>query len=137
MKSLHRGSGRVSLVFVLVLCSGLWAGSQGRGLFGEWDMKLNFDGSQMKSILTFARDKDGALTAQWISIFGIGEVKDIKREGKDITFRLINQIGGQEHTSNFIGTLEKGELSGLLSSDQGEIATEGKRLRRMAPIIGS
>ena len=137
MKLLHRGSGLVSLVFVLVLCSGLWAGPQGRGLFGEWDMKLNFDNSQMKSILTFTRDKEGELTAQWISIFGIGEVKDIKREGKDITFALINQIGGQEYTSNFIGTLEKGELSGLLNSDQGEITTEGKKLKRMAPILGS
>jgi hypothetical protein len=137
MKLLHRGSGLVSFVFVLVLCSGLWAGSQGGGLLGEWDMKLNFDGSQMTSILTFARDKDGGLTAEWISIFGIGEVKDIKHEGKDITFTLINQMGGQEYTSNFIGTLEKGELSGLLSSDQGEITTEGKKLRRMAPIMGS
>lgn len=127
----------VSLVFVLFLCAGLWAAPQGKGLFGEWDMKLNFDNSQMKSILTFARDKEGELTAQWISIFGIGEVKDIKREGKDITFTLINQIGGQEYTSNFIGTLEKGELSGLLSSDQGEITTEGKKLKRMPPILGS
>jgi len=124
-------------VFVLFLCSGVLAGAQGRGLFGEWDMKLNFDNSQMTSILTFARDREGELRAQWVSIFGIGEVKDIKRKGKDITFTLINQMGDQEYIGNFIGTLEKGVLSGLLSSDQGEITTEGKRLRRMAPVLGS
>jgi len=137
MKSLNRGPGFVSLVFVLFLCSGVLAGAQGRGLFGEWDMKLNFDNSQMTSILTFARDREGELRAQWVSIFGIGEVKDIKRKGKDITFTLINQMGDQEYIGNFIGTLEKGVLSGLLSSDQGEITTEGKRLRRMAPVLGS
>jgi hypothetical protein len=68
---------------------------------------------------------------------GISEVKDIKREGKDITFTLISQFGDQEFTSNFIGTLEKGELSGLLSTDQGEVTTEGKKLKRMPTILGS
>ena len=137
MKSLQRGSGFVSLVFVLFLCAGLFAASQGRGLFGEWEMKLNFDNSQMNSILTFARDNEGELTAQWVSIFGIGEVKDIKRKGKDITFTLYNQIGDSEYIGNFTGTLEKGELAGMLSSDQGEITTEGKKLKRIPAILGS
>lgn len=137
MKSLHRGLGLVSLVFVLTLCAGVWAAPQGKGLIGEWDMKLNFDGRQITSILSFAEDKEGELTAQWVSIMGVSEVKDIKREGKDITFTLISQFGDQEFTSNFVGTLEKGELSGLLTSDQGEVTTEGKKLKRMPPILGS
>jgi hypothetical protein len=136
MKSLHRGLGLASLLFVLTLCAGVWAAPQSKGLIGEWDMKLNFDGQQMTSILSFAKDKEGELTAQWVSIMGISEVKDIKREGKDITFTLISQFGDQEFTSNFIGTLEKGGLSGLLSSDQGEITTEGKKLNRMPRILG-
>jgi hypothetical protein len=137
MKSLQRGSGFVSLVLVVFLCGGVLAGNQGRGLFGEWDMKLDFDNWQAKSILTFGRDKEGELTAQWVSIFGIGELKDIKRKGKDITFTLINDMGDQEYIGNFIGTLVKGELAGVLSSDQGEITTEGKRLKRMPLILGS
>jgi len=124
-------------VFVLTLCAGLWAAPQGKGLIGEWDLKLNFDSWQMTSILSFAKDKEGELTAQWVSIMGVSEVKDIKREGKDITFTLISQFGDQEFTSNFVGTLEKGELSGLLTSDQGEVTTEGKKLKRMPPILGS
>jgi hypothetical protein len=100
-------------------------------------MKLDFDNWQAKSILTFGRDKEGELTAQWVSIFGIGELKDIKRKGKDITFTLINDMGDQEYIGNFIGTLVKGELAGVLSSDQGEITTEGKRLKRMPLILGS
>ncbi len=46
MKSLHRSLGLVSLVFVLTLSAGVWAAPQGKGLIGEWDMKLNFDGQQ-------------------------------------------------------------------------------------------
>ncbi|MBW7992856.1 MAG: hypothetical protein FVQ84_22955, partial [Planctomycetes bacterium] len=112
MKSLQRGSGFVSLVFVVFLCGGVLASPSGRGLFGEWDMKLDFDNWQAKSILTFGRDKEGELTAQWVSIFGIGEVKEIKRKGKDITFTLTNDMGNQEYIGNFIGTLEKRELAG-------------------------
>jgi hypothetical protein len=100
-------------------------------------MKLNFDSWQTKSILSFARDKEGELKAQWVSIFGIGEVTDIKRKSKDITFTLTNDMGDQVYTGNFVGTLEEGELSGLLSSDSGEIMTEGKRLKRMPLILGS
>lgn len=137
MKSLHRSLGLVSLMFVLTFCAGVWAAPQGKKLIGEWDMKLNFDGQQMTSILSFAKGKEGELTAQWVSIMGISEVKEIKREGKDITFNLISQFGYQEFTSNFIGTLEEGELSGLLSTDQGEITTEGKKLKRMPAILGS
>lgn len=137
MKSLQRGSGFVSLALVVFVCGGVLAASQGKGLFGEWDMKLNFDNWQAKSILTFARDKEGEPTAQWVSIFGIGEVKDIKRKGKDITFTLTNDMGDQVYIGNFIGTLEKGELSGVLSSDDGEITTEGKRIKRMPPALGS
>jgi len=137
MKSLQRGSGFVSLVFVLFLCEVVLAAPSGKGLFGEWDMKLDFDNWQAKSILAFGRDKEGELTAQWISIFGIGEVKEIKRKGKNITFTLINDMGNQEYIGNFIGTLEKGELGGVLSSDQGEITTEGKKLKRMPLVMGS
>jgi hypothetical protein len=122
---------------VIALCTAVWAAPQGKGLTGEWEMKLNFDGGQMTSLLSFAKDKEGKLTAQWISIMGVSEVKDIKCEGKDITFLLISQFGDQEYRSNFSGTLEKGKLSGLLSSDRGEITTEGKRLRRMSPILGT
>jgi len=137
MKLLHRGLALASLMFVLTLYAGVWAAPQGRGLIGEWNMKLDFGGQQMTSILSFARDKAGELTAQWVSIMGISEVKDIKREGKDITFTLISRFGEQEFTSNFIGAIEKGELSGLLTSDQGEITTEGKKIKPMPRILGS
>jgi hypothetical protein len=122
---------------VLAVGGGVWAAGQGRGLIGEWDMKVTGDTWEMASVLSFARNAEGELTAQWISIMGIGEVKEIKREGKDITFTLISEFGGQEYISHFVGVLEKGELAGVLSSDQGEVTTEGKKLKRMPAILGT
>ncbi len=124
MKSLHRGLGLVSIVFALTLCTGPWAAAQGKGLIGEWDMKLDIDGSQMTSILSFAKNQEGELRAQWVSIMGVGDAKDIEREGKEIRFTLTGRFGDQAYTGNFVGTLEQGELSGLLTSDQSEIMTE-------------
>ena len=137
MKTLQRGSGILSIVIVMFVCGGVLVASQSRGLFGEWDMKLDFDSWEGKSVLTFSRDKEGELTAQWVSIFGIGEVKDIERDGKKITFKLINDMGDQVYEGNFAGTLEKGVLSGVLSNYEGEIRTEGKRIKRMPFIVGS
>ena len=64
-------------------------------------------------------------------------VKEIKRKGKDITFKLINDMGDQVYESNFVGTLEKGVLAGELSNYDGEIRTEGKRIKRMPMVMGS
>ncbi|UCG55935.1 MAG: methyltransferase domain-containing protein [Phycisphaerales bacterium] len=137
MKSVHRGFGLVSLVFVLTLCAGVPAAAQDKGLIGDWDMKMNFDGRQMASILSFARDKGGELTGRRVSLWGISELKEIKREGKDVSFVLINRRRGEETESSFIGTLEKGKLSGVLTSDRGEVKAEGKKIRPMPRILGS
>ncbi|MHC4460335.1 MAG: hypothetical protein ACYS6W_04355 [Planctomycetota bacterium] len=116
---------------------GVRATPEGKGLAGEWEMKLNFEGGQVTSILSFAKDKEGKLTAQWVSLMGISEVEDIKRKGKDITFVVISRFGDEEYRSNFIGTLEQGKLSGLLTSDSSEFTTEGKKIKPMPPILGS
>jgi hypothetical protein len=137
MKSFRNGLGLVSLMLVVTLCTGVGAAAQNRGLAGQWDMSLDFDTWQTTSVLSFARDTEGSLTAQWVSIMGISQVKDIKREGKDLTFSVVTRLGDQDYTSSFVGTLAKGEISGLLISDQGEITTQGKRLKRMPLIAGA
>lgn len=127
----------LSLASLLAVCVGAGAAPQGKGLIGDWDMRLDFDGRQMASILSFYPDEQGQLSAHWVSIMGVSEAKDITREGKDITFTLISQFGDEAFTSNFVGTLDKRRLSGLLTSDRGEVTTEGKKLRRMPAIVGS
>ncbi len=126
------------LVIVLVLCTGIGtAAQQGRGLIGDWDMKLNFDGGEMPSVLSFVKDAEGKLSAQWISIMGMGDAKDIKHEGNDIRFTLTGRFGDQDYSGDFVGTLKKGTLSGQLTSYDSDITTEGKKLKRMPLIVGS
>jgi len=128
----------VSLAIVLILCTGVGTAAQrGRSLIGDWDMKLNFDGGEMGSILSFARDTEGKLTAQWISIMGMGDTRNIKQEGKDLSFTLTGRFGDQDYSGDFVGTLQKGTLSGRLSSADSEITTEGKKLKRMSLIVGT
>ena len=54
----------VVLVVVLTLCTGVGTAAQrGQGPTGDWDMKLDFDGGEMTSILTITKDTEGKLTA--------------------------------------------------------------------------
>jgi hypothetical protein len=128
----------LSLAIVLMLGAGIGSAAQpGRGLIGDWDMKLDMDGFEMTSILSFAKDAEGKLAAKWISIMGMGDAKNIKLEGKDLRFTLTGRFGDQDYSGDFVGTLHKGMLSGRLSSYDSEIATQGKKLKRMPPICGS
>jgi tRNA A58 N-methylase Trm61 len=97
---------------------------------------MDFDGRQIESILSFSTDKEGKLTGQWIS-FWVGELKDIKHEGSELSFVQVSQFGDNEFRSTFTGTIERGKLSGTVSSDRGESQVEGKRLRRMPVAAGT
>lgn len=137
MKSFRKGLGVVSLVLVLMFCTGVWGAAQNRGVIGQWHMTLDFETGRMPSVLSFTKDAEGALKAEWIHLIGISEVKDIKRDGKDLTFTVVTRIGDQDNTGSFVGTITKGELSGLITSDQGEINAQGKKLKRMPLIVGT
>ena len=57
----------------------------------------------------------------------MNELKDVKFEDNKLSFTQVTNFGGQERTSKFTGTIEEGELSGLLVSDRGETEINGKR----------
>ncbi len=137
MKSIHRGLMLVALVGLLSLSSSLSAASKGRSLFGNWEMTLDLGSGQMPSMLSFSRNEQGELTGEWISLYGISKLDGIKREGREISFGVLTDLGDDELRSRFEGTLMQGQLSGRLSSDQGEIAAEGKRVKAMPRIAGS
>ncbi len=137
MRSFHRGFRLVSVVLVLTFCTGVWGAVKNGGLIGQWHMTLNFETGQIPSILSFTKDAEGALKADWVHIMGISQVTDIKREGKDLTFTVKTQLGDQNNTGSFSGMITKGTLSGLISSDQGDISAQGKKLKRMPMIAGN
>ena len=112
--------------------------SRGRGLYGDWMVKVDYDGRQFESILSFSRDSEGNQTGNWISFMGLSELKDIKYEEGKISFsRESRNRDGESTTSNFNGTIEDGTISGIWSSSRGENKLEGKRAPRIPRAAGN
>jgi len=108
------------------------------GLYGDWLVKVSFGERQMDSILSFSRDKEGNRTGQWLSFWGLSELKDVKFEEGKLSFTQERQNReGQTTTSKFTGTIKEGKLAGILSSDRGESKLEGKRSPRIPRAVGS
>jgi hypothetical protein len=123
----------------LLLLVGPVSAQQGRrgGLYGDWNVKMEFNGRQMDSILSFSRDRDGNMTGQWISFMGVNALKDVKFEEGKLSFaREMRTRDGETSTSTFKGTIEDGKLSGTLSSDRGEMPLTGVRAPRLPRAAG-
>ena len=107
------------------------------GLYGDWQIKMKFGEREMESILSFSRNQEGQYTGQWISFWGMNELKDVTFEDNKLSFTQVMRFQDQESTSKFTGTIEEGELSGLLVSDRGETEIKGKRAPRPPRGVGS
>jgi len=133
---------KVVLVGLLVVAFALPAGvsAQSRsgrgGLYGDWRIKMQVGENEWESILAFSRNQEG-YTGQWISAFGANELKDVKFEENKLSFTQVMRFGGQERTSKFTGTIEQGELSGLLAGDDRETEIKGKRAPTTPRGVGS
>jgi hypothetical protein len=106
-------------------------------LYGDWNIKVAFGERQMDAILSFSRDNEGNLTAQWISPWGVTDLKDVKLEENKLSFVQVVRFGENEFTSNFTGTVEESKLTGVLVSDRGESAVEGQRAPRISRAVGN
>lgn len=107
------------------------------GLYGDWRIKMKFGETEFESILAFSRNQEGQYTGQWISFWGVNELKDVKFEDNKLSFTQVTNYGGQERTSKFTGAIEQGELSGLLIGDERETEIKGKRAPRISRGVGS
>jgi hypothetical protein len=113
---------------------------QGRrgGAFGDWLVKVDYDGRQFESILSFSRDQEGNRTAQWISFMGLTDLKDVSYEDGKLSFAMERRNReGQTSTTKFTGTIQDGKLTGTMSSDRGERSVEGTRMPRISRAVGS
>ncbi len=132
-----------SLMLIVVLAAQVLAqpsssrGTRGRGIYGDWQVKVQFGERQMESILSFSRDSDGNTTGQWISFFGTNDLKDVKFEENKLSFVQVVRFGDNEFTQNFAGTIEDGKITGVLTSDRGESKLEGMRSPRMPRAVGN
>jgi len=134
-----------SLLIAVVLSAQVWGqestrpGRSGRsGLYGDWQVKVDFNGRQSESILSFSRDSEGNQTGQWISFQGVSELKEVKFEEENLSFvRESQNREGETTTSKFTGTIKEGKISGTLSSDRGESKLEGTRSPRVPRAAGN
>ena len=55
------------------------------GLYGDWRIKMKFGEREFESILSFSRSQEGQYAGQWISFFGMTELKDVKFEALDMS----------------------------------------------------
>ena len=127
----------LALMLFLTFLSQASAGQQRKGIAGDWEIKMDFNGQQVTSVLSFSQDKEGKLTGKWIAFWGVNELNNLKYEENKLSFIQVSRFGDTEITSNFTGAIQRGKLSGTLSNDRGEFEVEGKRLRRMPMVMGS
>ncbi|MBN2130664.1 MAG: hypothetical protein JW741_14270 [Sedimentisphaerales bacterium] len=106
-------------------------------LYGDWSVKVEFGERQMNAIVSFSRGEEGNLAAQWISPFGVIDLKEVTLDENELSFVQVVRFGENEFTSHFKGTIEDGKLTGTLSSDRGESKVEGQRSPRIPRAVGS
>jgi len=147
-RTFQRTIGFLAFVALLAPLAQASAGAAKKGIAGDWQVTVDFEGRKMTSILSFSQDKEGKsaeagkpgaagkLTGKWISFWGVTELRDLKYEGKQLSFLQVYQMGENETRVNFTGTIEKQKLSGVLSSDRGESKVEGKRIIAMPAAMG-
>ena len=132
-----------SLMLVVVLSAQVIAqpsssgGFRGRGIYGDWQIKMKFGEREFESILSFSRNQEGQYTGQWIGFFGVNDLKDVKFEDNKLSFVQVFRSGDNEFTQNFTGMVEDGKITGVMSGDRGESKVEGQRSPRMSRAVGN
>ncbi len=133
-------SGIVRLLGLLVLLGSLAqvsAGQAAKTITGDWQVTVDFEGGQLNSILSLSNDNDGKLKGEWISFWGISELRNLELDGNKLSFVQVYRFNENEMTSNFKGTIDGGKLSGTFTSDRGESKAEGKRVVRVPAAAGT
>ena len=99
---------------------------------GQWEMTMDFGGRTSYATLTISKNADGTLAGKW----GEGELSNVKFQDGKLSFTRTIRFGDQEFASTYNGTLKDGKLMGLFSSDRGEYAANGARLKPIPPVVG-
>ena len=133
----HRKVVFLGLVVLSLFACHVSAGPAGKGIVGDWQVKIDFNGRQITSILSFAGNKEGQLTGDWISFWGLSELKNIKFEDGKLSFTQVYRFRENESEAKFTGTVKRRKLTGTLSGERGESKVEGSRLRPMSRAAGN
>ena len=102
---------------------------------GGWEMKFKIGDRDITTTLVVKAGKEGKLTAEWQSQWGEHEITDLQYERGKLSFKRKSKFQEREFDSTFEGTIRGDTLSGVISSEMGEVQAEGKLIG--APIIGT
>ncbi|UCE48871.1 MAG: hypothetical protein JSW47_01765, partial [Phycisphaerales bacterium] len=127
----------LACVVVLAPLPPALAGSAKRAIQGDWQLQIDIDGRKMSSVLSLYKDADDGFKGEWISFFGITELREIEYETRELSFVMTLWLGEGDTVTKFAGSVKKGELSGTFSNDRGEYAARGKRIRRIPMAAGT
>ena len=109
---------------------------RGRGIYGDWEITMTFGEREMTSILSFSRNQDRQYTGQWISFWGITDLDALSFEENKLSFTQTMRFGDQTRTSKFTGTIEEGNLTGVLKGEDRETDIKGQRMPRAPRCVG-
>ena len=112
----QKAAGFLVLVAVAIPLSQASTAQPKKRFAGDWNVTIDYEGREMTSILSLADDEKGKLSGKWISLMGIGELKDLKYEDNKLTFAQVYKLGDNEIKIDFAGKIAKGVLSALTES---------------------
>jgi hypothetical protein len=119
-----------ALICLLLLAQASLVAAQ--DITGEWEMTMDFGGRPSFATLTISKNADGTLAGKW----GSNELSNVKFEDGKLTFVRTVRFGDQEFSMNYNGTLKEGKIAGTLSSERGEFAANGARVKPIPPAVG-
>lgn len=94
-------------------------------------------GGMMSSILSLSQDKDGKLVGRIIGMWGITDLDNVKFENDKLSYSQTMRMRDNEFVSQFSGTLRDGKLSGMVSSQRGDVEMVGTRIPTPPAIVGN
>jgi hypothetical protein len=126
------------VVLILVVCSVQVSAQQsrGRGIYGDWAVKVEIKGETItfESILSFSRDQEGNQTGCFMNPMELRELKDVKFEDGKLSFSESRRNGDE---TTFTGTITDGVLSGTWTGDMRDRELKGKRSPRVPRAVGN
>lgn len=127
----------LGLIILLMSFAQVLAGQAKRGITGDWQLQIDVDGQQLPAILSLSKNADGMLKGEWLSFWGITPLREIKYEDRQLSFAMTIRLDEGDTDTKFVGSVKKGDLSGVFSNNLGEYPARGKRITRIPMAAGT
>lgn len=104
---------------------------------GNWLLTSDFNGRPVTSLLLVSKTDAAGYAGSWVNFWGISPVTDLKIQDGKISFTQSNRFRDQEMTFKFDGSITDDKMTGTMTSDQGENAFTGSRIKPLPAVVGT